>query len=66
MRGNAAESGVAVREAMRALLVPGAVTDADAQRFAESCTREPLSKFQPCLPEELELRFLARRVVELP
>lgn len=66
VRGNAAESGVAVREAMRALLAPGAVTDADAQRFAASCARGALSKFQPCLPEELELRFLARRLVELP
>ncbi len=66
VRGNAAESGVAVREAMRALLEPGAVTEADALRFAASCTRNDLSKFQPCLPEELELRFLARRVVELP
>jgi ATP-dependent Lhr-like helicase len=65
VRGKAAESGIAVREAIRALLEPGAVTQADAQRFAESCTRAPLSKFQPCLPEELELRFLARRVVEV-
>lgn len=66
VRGNAATSGVAAREAMQELLEPGAVTQKDAQRFAASCTRDTLSKFQPCLPEELELRFLARRVVELP
>ncbi|MDC3959011.1 DEAD/DEAH box helicase [Polyangium jinanense] len=66
VRGGAARSGAAVREAIRALRAPGAVTEADAVRFAASCAREPLSKFQPCLPEELELRFLARRVVEVP
>ncbi len=66
VRESAAESGVAVREAIRTLLVPGAVTEIDAERFAASCTREPLSKFQPCLPEKLEMKFLARRVVQLP
>lgn len=66
LRGDAARSGVAVREAIRALTAPGAVTEADAMRLAATCAREPLSRFQPCLPEELELRFLARRVVEVP
>ena len=65
VRGEAAQSGVAVRGAIRELSQFGAVTDADARRFAASCTRAQLSKFQPCLPEALELRFLARRVVEV-
>lgn len=66
LRGDAARSLVAVRDETRALLVPGAVTEADAIRHAASCARNTLSKFQPCLPEELELRFLARRLLELP
>jgi len=66
VRGQAAQSAVAMREASGALMVTGAITEADAMRYAAGCTRGALSKFQPCLPEELELRFLARRVVELP
>jgi ATP-dependent Lhr-like helicase len=66
LRGDAARSAVAVREASRALMAEGGVTEADAMRHAAGCVRGALSKFQPCLPEELELRFLARRVVELP
>lgn len=66
VRGDAALSGAAVREAIRALLTPGAVTESDAARHAASCARGELSKFQPCLPPELELRFLARRLLELP
>lgn len=65
MRGDAALSVAAVREATRALLSPGAITEHDATRHAASCARGELSKFQPCLPEELELRFLARRIVEV-
>ncbi|MGK3964060.1 DEAD/DEAH box helicase [Sorangium sp. So ce118] len=66
IRGGAARSAVAVRDATRALLAPGAITEADARRHAAGGAREALSKFQPCLPEELEIQFLARRVVELP
>jgi hypothetical protein len=66
LRGDAAVSAAAVREAARALMVSGAVTEADAMRHAASCARGELSKFQPCLPEALELRFLSRRLVELP
>ena len=66
LKGGAASSLSAVREATRALLEPGAVTEADAMKHVASCARGALSKFQPCLPEELELRFLARRLVELP
>jgi ATP-dependent Lhr-like helicase len=65
-KGGAARSAAAMRSETRALLEPGAVTEADAMRHAESCARGALSKFQPCLPEELELRFLARRLVALP
>lgn len=66
LRGDAALSSAAVREATRALLAPGAITDDDTTRHAASCARGQLSRFQPCLPEDLELRFLARRLVERP
>jgi len=66
LRGDAARSGAAVREATRALLAEGAVTEADAMRHVDGCARGELSRFQPCLPEELALRFLSRRLVELP
>ena len=66
MRGEAAQSISAVREVIRALKTPLAITKRDAERFAAGCSREPLSKFQPCLPEELELRFLAKRLLEIP
>ncbi len=65
-RDDAAKSDVAIRDEIRKLLQPGAVTWDDAARFADSFARDPLSKFQPCLPERLELRFLARRLMELP
>jgi hypothetical protein len=66
VRGEAARSMVAVRDETRALLMAGTVTEADAIRHAASCSKNTLSKFQPCLPEALELRFLARRLLELP
>ncbi len=66
LKGGAASSLAEARSAARELLVPGAVTETDAMRHAESFARGGLSKFQPCLPQELELRFLARRLVELP
>ncbi len=65
-RGEAAKSDVAVRDAIREVMAPGAVTDDDAIAHVSELVRRPLSKFQPCLPPELEARFLARRLLELP
>ena len=65
-RGEAAKSDVAVRDAIREVMAPGAVTADDAIAHVSELVRRPLSKFQPCLPPELEARFLARRLLELP
>lgn len=61
-----AESFSAVNTAIRELMAPDAITHQDTLRHAEACVRGRLSKFQPCLPRELELNFLSRRVVEIP
>lgn len=66
VRADAARSLVAVREAIEAVSRSGAITEQDRLRLATSCARDRLSKFQPCLPDELEAIFLARRVVEVP
>ncbi len=65
-RGDAGKSDVAVRDAIREVMGPGAVTDDDAIAHVDELVRRPLSKFQPCLPPALEARFLARRLLELP
>lgn len=62
LRDQAATSEAAVRDEARKLNEPGGVTAEDAMRLVGDFARERLSKFQPCLPEELERRFLARRV----
>ncbi|MCP4502881.1 MAG: DEAD/DEAH box helicase [Deltaproteobacteria bacterium] len=63
---DAAKSEVAIRQEIAELMQPGAVTWDDAIRYADTISNENLSKFQPCLPERLELLFLAKRVFELP
>ncbi len=54
----------AAREGIRGL------SDLDWERVASAAvhgvTRGMLSKFQPCLPEEAEERFLAERLLDLP
>ena len=65
LRGDAVLSVAAVRGAMRALLAPGGITEGDAVRHAASCARGEMSKFQACLTEEMERRFLARRLLEV-
>lgn len=62
LRDQAAVSETAVRDEARKLGEPGGITHADAMRLVGDVARERLSKFQPCLPEDLERRFLARRV----
>lgn len=66
LQGEAAKSGVAVRELTSELMRPDRITRDDALRHAASCVRGRMSKFQPCLSERLELEFLAARVVESP
>ncbi len=64
-REQAATSEVAIREALRALRDAGRPDDQDALRFAEQCARGRLSKFQPCLPEVLESRYLADTLTDV-
>lgn len=58
-RDQAAVSNVAIKQAVRDLESAGRPNRDDALRFAESCARGRLSKFQPCLPPELEAAYLA-------
>ena len=56
----------AMNMAIRALMALGAITHDGVLRPAESCVWGRLSMFRRCLPEELELKFLALRVMEFP
>ncbi len=58
-REGAAESDSAIRSALAQLREEGRPNHEDAVRFAETCARGPISKFQPCLPEHLEAEFYA-------
>ncbi len=58
-RGQAALSEAAIRQALAELRREGRPDHADALRFAESCARGRISKFQPCLPDRLEAEYLA-------
>jgi ATP-dependent Lhr-like helicase len=59
LKGDAARSEVGIRQAIRQLRDEGRPNDDDALRFAASCARTRLSKFQQCLSERLEARYLA-------
>jgi ATP-dependent helicase Lhr and Lhr-like helicase len=59
-KGKAAESGVALRQALEQLKERSAPTADDCARFALGDSKSRFSKFDPCLPEDL----LARLVVE--
>ena len=63
--GRAAQSDAAVLQAIRELAIPGALTWEHAQLFAPDAARGRVSKFQPCLPEELERDLLARSLLDL-
>lgn len=62
---DASNSIVAIRQAIAALAEPGRIT-ADAARVAAAASaRSRVSKFQPCLPERLELDLLAEALVDV-
>ncbi len=63
--GEAARSDLAILETIRELAVPGALTWKHARRHAPSAARGRVSKFQPCLPEELERDLIARSLLDL-
>lgn len=56
---DAAESAVAISQAVETLVREGRPDGEDALRFASSCSRGRLSKFQPCLSDRLEAQYLA-------
>jgi ATP-dependent Lhr-like helicase len=58
-RDRAAESPAAIRRVLAELRTEGRPDHSDALRFAESCARGRISKFQPCLSERLEAEYLA-------
>jgi ATP-dependent Lhr-like helicase len=63
-RDDAARSEVAIRQALAQLGAERRPDHADALRFAESCGRGRLSKFQPCLPPRLEAEYLASMLTD--
>jgi len=58
-RERAGESAVAINQALDALRDAKRPNEDDAIRFAASCSRGRLSKFQPCLSERLEAIYTA-------
>lgn len=58
-RDEAAKSHARISDALRSLHQQGRPNLDDALHFAASCARARLSKFQPCLSERLEAKYLA-------
>ena len=63
--GAAGQSQVAVRAAIRDLAEGPALTWADAARWTDVSANARISKFQPCLPEEVELELVARELMSV-
>jgi len=61
----AACSDVAILQAIRGLGEPGRISWEVARQHASSAARGRVSKFQPCLPEELERDLLARSLLDV-
>lgn len=64
-REGAAKSEAAIRAALTEIRQESRPNQADALRFADSCARGRLSKFQPCLPARLEAEFLAEALTDV-
>ena len=60
----AAQSGVRVREVLRALSAAGRPNSEDLSRFASPVGVRRLSKFEPCLPEPELARLVAERLLD--
>jgi ATP-dependent Lhr-like helicase len=60
----AAESAVAIRQAIDALAARALTWD-DAARLVDSNQRSRVSKFQPCLPPEIEHGLIARETMNV-
>jgi ATP-dependent helicase Lhr and Lhr-like helicase len=64
-RDEAGSSDAALRDLVRRLAEQERPNAEDARRFASPTGRARLSKFEPCLPEELILELVAERGVDL-
>lgn len=60
----AGESAAAIAQSIETLKNEGRPNEEDAVRFAASCARGRLSKFEPCLPEELLAKYLAEALTD--
>jgi len=63
--GQAAKSHAAIRSGLKALTEGDAFDEHTARRFAAACARGRITKFQPCLPERLELQLLADALMDV-
>ena len=61
----AAESTVAIRQAIDALAARAPLGWADAARLVDPGQRSRVSKFQPCLPSEIEHALIARETMSV-
>jgi len=61
----AAESDVAIRQAIRELAIGAPLTWEDAAKWTEVSASGRVSKFQPCLPEDVERELVARDSMDL-
>lgn len=56
---------MAIREAIEKLATKGPLTWEEVAPFADVGGRARVSKFQPCLPPEIELGIVAREVMDV-
>jgi ATP-dependent Lhr-like helicase len=61
----AAESGVAIRQAIDALAIRAPLAWSDATSLVDPTQRSRVSKFQPCLPPEIEHGLVARETMNV-
>lgn len=63
--GDAAQSDVAIRDAIRKLEEPGAITHGTARALLPESALSRLSKFQPCLPDEVVEELAVRKQLDV-
>jgi ATP-dependent Lhr-like helicase len=63
--GEAAKSEVAARQAIGELAAGPALTWVDAARWTDARANARVSKFQPCLPEDVEQELVARELMDV-
>jgi ATP-dependent Lhr-like helicase len=61
----AAESAVAIRQAIDALAARAPLTWSEATRLVDPGQRSRVSKFQPCLPRQIERELVARETMSV-